>query len=116
MSNEIMLRRGNDLEINLTVFDNTEIPSTPINFTLYAVKTVTMYVRAKSNDANNLAIITKTGTITDAPNGVVEFTLVPADTNVSSLKDNTSYTAEFIAMLDGLTYTVLLTKFTLVSM
>lgn len=86
-SNYIYLFRGDNKTVRLTVYQSDAI-------TVYnlASCTVTLYIKKKASDDNDEAIITKTGTITEAVNGKVEFYFVPADTDdEEELKDDKPY-------------------------
>lgn len=73
--NTIELYRGNNRIVVLTIYkpDGTKYVLT--------AGTVTLYVKKKLTDENSQAVITLVGTITDAINGVVEFSFLPATTN-----------------------------------
>lgn len=86
-SNVIHIFRGNNKTVRLTIYQSD-------GETAYSLTdcTVTLYVKKKSTDLNDEAILTKTGTITQAVNGKVEFYFVPADTtDKPELKDDKPY-------------------------
>lgn len=111
MSNTIALYRGNNRTVQITVKQSDE---TAYNLTGC---TITMYVKKKVTDLDSEAIITKSGTLTDASNGIAEFYLVPADTNdATELKDNTPYLCDFeVTTAGGLLYTVLRASFVILT-
>jgi len=87
MGNAIQIYRGNNRTVSLTVYQ-------PDGKTAYNLANcaVTLYIKKRINQSNSDAIITKTGTITQAANGVVEFYFLPADTNDAvELKDDVDY-------------------------
>lgn len=107
MSNTISLYRGNDKTLQLTV---KTVDDAAYGLTDCVVK---MYIKKRIEDSDSEAIITKTGTITDATNGVVEFYLIPDDTNdVTELEDGIPYPVDFeVTAADGKKYTALRTTF-----
>jgi len=112
MTNAIVMYRGDDRTVQLTVkkTDGTAFDLTG--------STVTMYVKRRITDKDSEAVITKTGTLTDATNGVVEFYLTPSDTeDLTELADNHPYPVDFQVVTDaGKKYTVLRTQFVLLSL
>jgi hypothetical protein len=110
-SQTIVLYRGNDRTVQITV---KKSDATAYDLTGCTIK---MYVKKKPTDLDAEAIITKTGTLTDAANGVAEFYLVPADTNdATELKDNTPYPVDFeVTTAAGKAYTVLRTSFVILT-
>lgn len=116
MNNSIYIDRGTDLTIELTVIDdNVDTPDIPVNFSEFNTTSITLYVRYTVDDNDSKAIITKTGTITDEENGVVEFDFIPNDTITYKLRNNQKYPYEVIAVLNGKKYSVLKSTFTVVS-
>lgn len=107
MANEIVIFRGNDKTVSLTV---KKSDGTAFNL---ASCTITMLVKKDINDLDAEAVITKTGTITQAANGLVEFYLVPSDTNnATDLQDEVTYPVDFeVTSSTGKLYTVLRTSF-----
>src|SRR3972149_9419961 len=88
--NEIVLFRGDDKTISLTI---KRSDATAFNLVLC---TVTMIVKKNIDDLDAEAVITKTGSIIEAVNGIVEFYLAPADTNNATvLEDNVTYPVDF---------------------
>jgi len=108
-SNEISMYRGNDKTISLTVKSGS---GSAYNLTGC---TVTMLVKKDIKDLDAEAVITKTGILTQAINGIVEFYLVPSDTeNLDSLEDDVIYPVDFEVLTPlGKKYTVLRTSFIL---
>jgi hypothetical protein len=107
-SNEISMYRGNDKTVSLTV----KRKSTGTAYNL-AGCTVTMYVKKDIDDLDSEAVITKVGVLTQPANGIVEFYLVPADTNnITELEDNVVYPVDFEVLTSGSkVFTVLRTAF-----
>jgi hypothetical protein len=118
MVNEISMYRGNNRSVNLTILKK----STGLPFPL-ANCTITMLIKKNINDADSDAIITKSttnplqGVILNAIGGVVEFYLVPLDTNnATELRDDVVYPVDFeVETLAHLKYTVLRTWFTILT-
>jgi hypothetical protein len=116
--NEISLFRGNDRRIEVTILRK----STGLAYNLTNC-TITMLIKKDINDADADAIITKSttdsdeGVILDAINGVVEFYLIPDDTDdaVDILQDNVVYPVDFeVETLAHKKYTILRTSFTII--
>lgn len=64
--------------------------------------TITTYFKARSSDPDTAILLTKSGTVTDAVNGLAETALAASDTNALSY---TKMVRETIAKLaDGVTY------------
>jgi len=107
MANTVVMYRGDNRTISLTVKKT--------DGTVYSLTgcTVNMYIKEEMDDLNVEAIISKSGTLTDAVNGVVEFYLIPSDTNDAiTLKDNVPYPCDFeVTTGAGKIYTVLRTSF-----
>ena len=85
--NVVYVFRGDNKTVRLTVYQSD-------GETVYSLTncTVTLYIKKKASDHNDEAILTKTGTITEAANGKVEFYFVPADTtDHDELKDDKPY-------------------------
>jgi len=103
----IVLYRGNNRTVQLTV---KKTDGTAYNLSGCTIK---MYIKKKLDDLDAEAVITKTGTIVQAANGIVEFYLSASDTNnATELKDNTPYPCDFeVTTGTGLLYTVLRTSF-----
>lgn len=108
--NEIVIFRGNDKTVSLTI---KRSDGTAFNLSLC---TITMLVKKDVADLDAEAVITKTGTITGAANGLVEFYLNPNDTNNAiELKDGVTYPVDFeLTTSTGKLYTVLRTSFTII--
>jgi hypothetical protein len=107
--NEIVIFRGNDKTVSFTVKRNSTS-----NFNL-AGCIITMYVKKSINDADSDAVITKVGTIISAVDGLVEFYIIPDDTdNATELLDSNVYPVDFeVVNSSGKKYTVLRTSFTI---
>jgi len=108
MANEIVMYRGEDKTVQISV----KYEASENTYELYSLSgaTVVMYVRKDIRDELSDAYITKTGTITGL--GIVEFYLVPADTNDVDLEDLVPYVTDFVATLaSGKSYKVLRTTF-----
>lgn len=107
MANTIIMYRGDDRTVSLAVKDSDGDAFNLTNCT------INMYIKEEIDDLNAEAIISKTGTITDAAGGIVEFYLVPSDTNnATTLKDDVPYPCDFeVTASDGKLYTVLRTSF-----
>ena len=94
-----MIDRGNNKTFSTTIYQNGT--STPYNL---EGCTVYLYVKRKVTDDNDDAIITLTGTLTEAASGVVEFYILPAHTNSDeakeNLKDNKQYIYEVQVITD----------------
>lgn len=105
--NEIVIFRNNDKTVSLTV---KRADGTAFNL---AGCTVTMLVKKDIDDLDAEAVITKTGNIVEAANGIVEFYIEPDDTNdATDLKDNVTYPVDFeVETGTGKLYTVLRTSF-----
>ena len=85
--NVVYVFRGNNKTVRLTTYQADA--TTVYNL---ASCTVTLYIKKRASDKNDEAIITKSGTITEAANGKVEFYFVPADTtDHEELKDDKPY-------------------------
>ena len=110
--NEIVIYRGNNKTVNLTI---THSGNTGLAYNLLGC-IVTMYVKKNINDIDTDAVISKTGTLVDASNGIVDFYLVPNDTNdVTELKDNVVYPVDFEVLTGtGNLYTALRTSFIII--
>lgn len=94
-----MVDRGNNKTLSLTIYQAD-------GSTAYNLEgcTVTLYVKRQITDDNDDAIITLSGTLTEAVNGVVEFYLLPTHTNSdeakANLKDNKQYIYEVEVVTD----------------
>lgn len=110
MSNTIILYRGDDRTISLTV----KKPDGS-NYNLTG-STVRMYVKQRIGASDADAIISKIGTLIDPVNGVVEFYLVPDDTNNATvLRDEVPYPCDFqLVTSESKRYTVLRTSFVII--
>ncbi len=99
--NVIDIFRGNNKTIVHTVYQGDG--DTVYNLTGC---TITLYVKRKIKDDNDDAIITLTGTITQAVNGIVEFYFLPTHTNsdeaVANLKDDIHYPYEIEVLTDDI--------------
>ena len=85
--NVIYIFRGDNKTARLTVYQSDGETVYPLTLC-----TVTLYIKRRASDSNDEAIITKTGTITFALLGKVEFYFLPADTtDHDELKDDKPY-------------------------
>lgn len=80
--NTVEIYRGNNRTLSVTIYkpDGEKYPLTGC--------TVKLYIKKKVADDNDHAVITLTGTITDANNGVVEFYFLPSTTNNATILKN----------------------------
>lgn len=86
-NNVIYVFRGDNKTVRLTVYQSDAETVYPLTNC-----TVTLYIKKRASDSNDEAILTKSGTITEAINGKVEFYFVPADTtDHDELKDDKPY-------------------------
>jgi len=119
--NEISMYRGNNRRVEITI----DQKSTGLAYNLTDC-IITMFIKKNINDSDENAIITKStemlaeGKITSELNGLVEFYLIPVDTNdvVSDLKDNVPYPVDFKVTTPEnpvKIYTVLRTWFTILT-
>ena len=109
-SNAISMFRGNNKTVQITVLKE----STGLAFDLTGCS-ITMYIKKDINDVDNDAVLTKVGTIVNPITAIVEFYLLPNDTeNITQLGDETPYYADFkVVTGSGSKYTVLRTLFVL---
>lgn len=112
MTNEVVMYRANDKTVQLTILRESTGDAYNI-----AGCTIVMYIKKNISDLDADAVITKTGTITGAASGIVEFYLIPSDTeDLTEIKDNTPYPVDFeLTTASGLKYTVLRTSFVILA-
>lgn len=77
--------RGTTKTLPITITKTVAGVTTPFDLTGY---TATLTVKKQKGDTNAQAVITKSVTVhTDAPNGVTQFTVDPADTTALDFAD-----------------------------
>lgn len=117
IKNVVYVFRGNNKTLAMTIYQ----PDGETEYNLTGC-TVTLYVKKRIDDDNDDAIITLSGTLTDAANGEVEFYLLPTHTNSdeakTNLKDNKHYPFEVEVVTDDVPtkyYTALRSQFCIMS-
>lgn len=105
MANQIVMYKGNNLLIDMTIHDE-ENNDTPYNLTGC---TVTLYIKKKSTDT--LAFITKVGNIINPELGKVQFTILPNDTKKDFIFENSVFPVQVdVETANGEIYTALKTS------